>query len=485
MQTLMPSLLAPSRHGHQNPSKFLQPEETSNRFSELEALVNAGGFRFLAWQRLVVASWLGVDEAGRWAARSCGAHVPRQNGKTLGTTVPRMNWGALALNELVLYTSHLQKTSTETFEDVAGFFDQKKFRKYLKTIRTALGREEVIFKNGGRIKFLARTRNGGRGQHADLLVFDEDQELTDEQQASFLPCLAASANPQILYTGTPPDSGAPGTVARRVRDRALEGAPNIAYSEWSVDDISDVMDRDLWYQANPSLGILIQESTVETESIDMAADKFARERLGWWSPTSTEIALEPVINPEAWGECANPDDPPKTNNGVINGVGVKFSVDGSRVTIAVCIRPKTGKPFIEVAKAGSTSAGTRWVARWLLDRRDRIASASIDGKRGERCIQMLNDEKFPRQALHTPGSRDVASACSMLVDAVEAREIEHYAQGDLDAAATTCTRRRIGMDGFGFEDTETGDSTLIEACALAYREAMTTKRRPGRKAVIY
>lgn len=73
----------------------------------------------------------------------------------------------------------------------------------------------------------------------------------------------------------------------------------------------------------------------------------------------------------------------------------------------------------------------------------------------------------------------------MLVDAVEAREIEHYAQGDLDTAATTCTRRRIGMDGFGFEDTETGDSTLIEACALAYREAMTTKRRPGRKAVIY
>lgn len=168
------------------------PPAASNRFRECEAFANAGGFRFLEWQRCVVESWLGIDEFGRWSSKTCGEFVPRQNGKTLGTTVPRMNWGACALNELVLYTSHLQKTSTETFEDVAAFFDQKKFRKYLRAIRTALGREAVEFKAGGKIKFLARTRNGGRGQHADLLVFDEAQELTDEQQASFLPCLAAA-----------------------------------------------------------------------------------------------------------------------------------------------------------------------------------------------------------------------------------------------------------------------------------------------------
>lgn len=480
----MPLLPGVLRQGRQEPTYSLRPPEAGNRFQELEAFATVGGFRFLDWQRLVVCAWVGVDEYGHWAARSCGVHVPRQNGKTLGTTVPRMNWGACALNELVLYTSHLQKTSTETFEDVASFFDQKKFRKYLKAIRTALGREEVQFKNGGKIKFLARTRNGGRGQHADLLVFDEDQELTDEQQASFLPCLAASSNPQILYTGTPPGDGAPGTVARRVRERALEGATHTAYAEWSVDELGDVHDRERWYQANPSLGVLIQESTVETEALDMAADTFARERLGWWSPTVTEQAVEPVIDPKAWGECANPD-PDRTSNPILKGVGVKFSPDGSRLAIAVCVKPKDGKPFIEIAKAGSTSAGTRWVARWLLDRRDRIASVAIDGKRGERCIQLLNDEKFPKQALRTPGSRDVAAACSMLVDAVEAREIEHYGQADLDAAATTCTRRRIGMDGFGFADTETGDATLVEACALAYREAMTTRRRPGRKAVIY
>ena len=154
--------------------------------------MEAGGFRFLDWQRIVVGSWLGVDAYGRWAAKSCGEHVPRQNGKTLGTTEPRMNWGAFALNELVLYTSHLQKTSTETFEDMASFFDQRKFHKYLKAIRTALGREAIEFRAGGKIKFLARTRNGGRGQFRgqlrDLLhgkspfILQKMQNLTGQKR---------------------------------------------------------------------------------------------------------------------------------------------------------------------------------------------------------------------------------------------------------------------------------------------------------------
>lgn len=451
------------------------PPAASNRFRECEAFANAGGFRFLEWQRGVVESWLGIDEFGRWSSKTCGEFVPRQNGKTLGTTVPRMNWGACALNELVLYTSHLQKTSTETFEDVAAFFDQKKFRKYLRAIRTALGREAVEFKAGGKIKFLARTRNGGRGQHADLLVFDEAQELTDEQQASFLPCLAASSNPQRLYTGTPPDENAPGEVARRIRDRALEGASGVAWAEWGVDEIGDVSDRARWYAANPSAGLLIMESTIEAEAVDMAPDKFARERLGWWSPR--EKSVEHAISPEDWQACRT-EDPPA--DGLLCA-GVKFAPDGSRVALAVCLRPEMGLPYVEVVKQASTSRGTRWLAEWILARADKLASVCIDGKRGERTVQMLNDERFPRASLRVPGSADVAKACAMLVDAVEAGEVEHYGQPDLDAAATKCAKRRIGADGFGFDDTEDGDATLIEACALAYREAMTTKVRPGRK----
>ena len=108
-------------------------------------------------------------------------------------------------NEMVIYTAHLQKTATETFEEMAAFFDTPMLSKYIKDIKTALGREQIILKSGARVKFLARTRSGGRGQHGDLLIFDEAQELDDEQQASFLPAISASANPQTILIGTPPE----------------------------------------------------------------------------------------------------------------------------------------------------------------------------------------------------------------------------------------------------------------------------------------
>lgn len=439
--------------------------------------MEAGGFRFLDWQKIVVSSWLGVDAYGRWAAKSCGEHVPRQNGKTLGTTEPRMNWGAFALNELVLYTSHLQKTSTETFEDMAAFFDQRKFRKYIKAIRTALGRESIEFKAGGKIKFLARTRNGGRGQHADLLVFDEDQELTDEQQASFMPCLSASSNPQILYTGTPPDENAPGTVARRIRDRALSGAEGIAYAEWSVREIGDIHDRDRWYEANPSLGLLILESTIETEAIDMAPDKFARERLGWWSPA--EATVEHVIDAEAWALCET-DDPPTDG---IMCAGVKFGSD--RTTLSACIRPKDGAPYVEWVDTRPLADGIGWCAEWLDARCSKIAVVAIDGGNAAALTTRLSDIGFPRKAVEVARPSDMAKAVSMLTNAVNERDLAHYGQDELTDSATKCAKRRIGQDGVGFADASGADSTLIEACALALWQAKTTKRRPGRKAVVY
>ena len=450
----------------------------ASRADECIAFSEAGGFHPLEWQRTVLSSWVGVNAFGRWSARTCGNSIPRQNGKTLGVSEPRMNWGACALNELVLYTSHLQKTSTETFEDMAAFFDQRKFRKYIKAIRTALGREAIEFKAGGRIKFLARTRNGGRGQHCDLLVFDEAQELTDEQQASFTPALSASSNPQTIYTGTPPDESAPGTVFRRIRQRGLDREPNRAWAEWSVDEIGDVRDRSRWYAANPSLGLLILEETVETESIDFAADKFARERLGWWSPE--EKLVEHVIDIEAWALCET-DEPPADG---LMACGVKFGQD--RATLAACLRPDGRAAYVEWLDTRPLSEGVGWLAQWLAARRQRIASVAIDGRAGTGALTTkLAELGFPARAVAVPSAADVAKANSMLVNAVSEGEVEHYGQEELTDSATKTARRRIGNDGYGFEDSGGADATLVEACALAHWQALTTKRRPGRKAVVY
>ena len=190
--------------GNQTPTRLIEPDFVSSDWQTCHDINAAGGLNLLEWQDMILRGWLGRNALDRWAAQTCAGTVARQNGKTLGVVVPRCTYGMIVLGEEIIYTSHLQKTSTETFESIANFFDSKALRKYVKDIKTALGREQVILNNGARIKFLARTRNGGRGQHGDLLIFDEALELDADSQASFLPAISASANPQTVYISTPP-----------------------------------------------------------------------------------------------------------------------------------------------------------------------------------------------------------------------------------------------------------------------------------------
>ncbi len=388
-----------------------------------------------------------------------------------------MNYGLLILGEEIVYTAHLQKTATETFEDMEGFFAQPAIKKHVAEIRRAMGREQIVMRNGGRVKFLARTRNGGRGQHGDLLVFDEAQELTPQQQGSFLPSISASPNPQTIYAGTPPDEDADGEVFRRIRQSALDGQTrSTAWAEWSVDAIGDVGDVDRWYATNPSLGLLIAEDTIATEKEQMAPDTFARERLGWWSATT--VRIEHLIEVADWKRCQT-DHPPK--DGTL-AVAVKFAGDGSRASLAVALKPENGKPHVEVVASQSTAKGSGWAAKWIEKRKDKIASVIIDGRIGSAALETrLCEAGLPRKLFRLASTKDAIEANSILIDAVRSGEVTHFGQPALDVAATRCAKRRIGNDGVGFADTDEADATLIESCALAYREVMTTKRNPARK----
>lgn len=203
-------------------------------------LLRVCGLALDPWQDAALMDWMARSADGKWACPTCGGSVPRQNGKSL-LVQGRAFAGMLLFRERVIYTAHLQKTATETFEEMRDFFESPKLRRYVAEIKTALGREQILLKSGARIKFLARTRNGGRGQHGDLLIIDEAQEMDEDAQASFMPAISASGNPQTIYVGTPPDPGASGTVFRRVRDRSLSGETSkSAWFEFSVRELGDI-----------------------------------------------------------------------------------------------------------------------------------------------------------------------------------------------------------------------------------------------------
>lgn len=470
------------RTGSQTPTHLVEPDYASSEWEDCHRINAVGGIELLEWQDLVMRGWLGRNSLGRWSSQTCGGSVARQNGKTLGLVVPRCTYGMIALGEEIIYTSHLQKTSTETFESIASFFDSKPLRKYVKDIKTALGRESVILENGARMKFLARTRNGGRGQHGDLLIFDEALELDADSQASFLPAISASRDPQVIYVSTPPTAKSDCGVFRDIRKRALSGdSERIAWFEWSVDEIGDVKDKARWYATNPSLGTLIQESTVEAECEQMDADTFARERLGWWSKAITE-QYERVIDSADWNAC-------KLENPKQEGVlvlAVKFTPDGSTGTLAACYKTKDAPPFVYVVDSRSLSGGIGWFVDKLSEKHKKCAQIVIDGQSNAQTLtERLLSGGVPSRTIIRPKTSEYIAACSGFANAVRERQVNHYGQPALDMSATESRKRAIGSyGGWGFGSTDDADASLVEACALAYWGAVNTKRDPSRKAVL-
>jgi len=460
--------------GKQDPSVRVAPDYKQSDGMDAARILRSGGLILDPWQADALCDWMAMSPAGRWVCRTCGGSVARQNGKS-GLVEGRAESGMLMYVEQVLYTAHLQKTSTETFEEMAAFFDTPKLRKHIKDIKTALGREQIILKNGARIKFLARTRNGGRGQHGDLLIFDEAQELDENQQASFLPAISASLNPQTIYVGTPPDPEAAGTVFRGIRDKAIAGETSAtAWFEFSVPEIGDVRDKRRWAETNPALGRRILETTIEGECEQMDADMFARERLGWWSPVVAH-EIDYAIPKKLWDACASLDPKPEGKA----AYGVKFSADGAMVALCGSVIPKTGPARVSLIDQRPTGHGIQWLADWLNERHDKASCVVIDGRNG---VDVLVDKITPywktKGSVVRPGVKEMIASVGMMTDALSDRSVTWYEkQTALRDSAVTATKRKLGGGwAFGGEN-----SIPIEAAALALWGARTTKRDPAKR----
>ena len=430
--------------GSQEPSARIAPAYRSTDGGDAVRILRAGGTIPDPWQSDVLEDWMGRTPSGKWAAPTAGGSVPRQNGKSL-LVQGRAEAGMLLFNETVIYTAHLQKTATETFEEMRAFFEGARMRRYVEEIRT------------------------------DLLIFDEAQELDETAQGSFLPAISASLNPQTIYVGTPPGPDAVGTVFRSLRRRVLDGdAKKAAWFEFSVDKIGDVKDPARWATTNPALGRRIQLSTIEGEAEQLDPDTFARERLGWWSPETTQ-QLDLAIDPAAWAACASEEQKPEGKT----AYGIKFAPDGSAVCLCGAVLPKDGAARVSLIDLRPTGQGLAWLADWLNQRYDKASCVVIDGRNGVDVLaERIKEVWRAKNAVIRPGTKDVIAAVGGFTNGISEHSLTWYQpQTVLDESARTAIKRPIG-GGYGFG----GDNSLpVEACALALWGVKTCKRDPTRK----
>ena len=446
-------------------------------------MFEAYGRRYYGSQKLEMEVFFARNASGEFAAKSIGITKPRQNGKSFALRDYAI-WMAAVEGKGVLYTAHHGRTSRKMFKEMCDFIEaHADFRDELDYVYKAGGYEGIYFESGACIEFQTRTNSGGRGGTYNVVVFDEAQELTNAQQDAILPTVSAAgeidegdSDPQKIYVGTVPGPDCQGTVFRELHDRAHGGESSVWWLEWgaegeTLDDV-DVDDVDLWYACNPAMGRRMSEATVRDEHDTMSRDGFARERLGWWSPTA---GLPDFAIPANKFESLAVDAAP---TGGRAAYGVRFSADGSEVSLAAA-RLHDGRVYVEQIRREPMALGLTWLADWIAQRKARGCCCVIDGKAG---AQALVDKlgRMPVNYIVTPSAQQAIAACTSLVDAVNEGTLEWFRpQADLLDSAVTSTRRKIGQaGGWGFG----GENPVpIEAAALALWGVLNSKRNPERK----
>ena len=275
------------RVGRQSPTVSVILPYTDTKGQEAVDLYNATERTALEWQVALDYDIMAVNDEGLWVHQKFGYAVPRRNGKSENSLM-RCLWG-LKHGERILYTAHRASTSHAVWERL-GRLCEKADIEVLSSFR-AFGKEHLYCEDDAVIEFRTRTSTGGLGEGYDLLIIDEAQEYTPEQETALKYVVSDSANPQTIMLGTPPTAISAGTVFPNFRKRVLQGdSYESGWAEWSVPEMTDPHDVEAWYETNPSLGIVLKERTIRSEIGDDETD-FNIQRLGLWIRYNQKSAI--------------------------------------------------------------------------------------------------------------------------------------------------------------------------------------------------
>ena len=462
--------MAEPRKGRQMPTQSVALPYMATKGNESIEIYNSTGRTAQEWQELIMYDILAFNEEKLWVHTKFGYSVPRRNGKN-EIVVMRELWG-LKNGERILHTAHRTTTSHAAWERLCGLLDKAKIE--YKSIK-ASGRECVYVKGSdARVEFRTRSSKGGLGEGFDVLIIDEAQEYTDDQESALKYVVSDSKNPQTIFCGTPPTPVSSGTVFTKLRQTTLAGATaNGGWAEWSVPEQSNVYDKELWYETNPSLGTVLTERAILDEITSDHID-FNIQRLGLWLKYNQKSAIS-----KAEWEALSVKQLPKLKGKLF--VGIKYGKDGNNVAMSIACKTEDKKIFVETIDCREVRAGTAWIIAFLS--KADIEKVVIDGANGQELLaNEMKQEKLRTPIL--PTVKEIIVANAEFEQGLCQQNIVHMNQPSLVQAASNCEKRAIGSNGgFGYKaQKEDIEIALLDSVIYAYWVCSKSKEKKKQKA---
>ncbi|MGH9460377.1 MAG: terminase [Vicinamibacteria bacterium] len=451
-------------------------KRTSHGFEVIE-FAQALGVDLMPWQETAFKRGLEIRPDGTYRFSVVMLLVARQNGKTTLLKVLAL-WRMVKERSLILGTSTNLEYAREAWL-ASVELAQDELQQHNPVAKYGALDTSLTLDNKSRYKVAAATRKGGRSLSVDLGIADELREHRAEGQRDGWEAWAAlsgatTARPysQIWAMSNAGDSSS--VVLNHFRSSAISyietgiGDESLGLLEWSAPEGADIMDREAWRQANPSLGVTITERTLESKAGSLPPNVFRVEHMCQYVP-----AIDGAVDSGAWEATA--DKQLRIPDGVKSRVALALDVapDGEHTSLVAAGLADDGRIFLEALGGWSSVEDARLA---LPDWLDRIKPKAV-GWFPSGPAAALGPDLRALDKSHSLTGQDVSEACQSFAALVASRRIVHPDDPLLNDHVTGAAKLRSG-DGWRFTRSGQGHVDAAYAAAGAVHLALTVEDPP-------
>lgn len=364
----------------------------------------------------------------------------------------------------------------------AGFL-----RRGLATFRLANGSEAIEFFNGAMIKAIPPVPGVFRSKAADVILIDEAGEIEADLGhaliAAALPLMDTRPDAQLIVAGTPPEavgeSGFLWDELQEALDTKIKDTGVVAYrllpdqsAALVAEDGTLTMDVRTMRRVHPGIGTVTTLATIRKRFDKLVARGKLAEFEREYGCKFTADATTGAIDPGKWAACDGGDQLPERPDRV--GLAYDIEPDGSYAALVAAWRDGDGVANLELL---DYREGSDWLPNQArtAGRRHRAAVAhdaigvNLDAAQ---VLTRLRTRTVPIQL------RYLQAAEARFVREIETRNLRHYAQPDLTAAARSAAWRPVGDTGrlIG-RKASSGPACPIVAAAVALWQFDQTAKR--------